>query len=697
MYIKIKLLSDLCAASGSGYAGSIDTDIVYDAKTGLPYIPSKRIKGCLREAGLDILSFGQGCENEFYKLFGRKGDADGGALKISDGRLDYDTSKVKNKFDVLDELTTLRYGTRMEAGKGLIRKVKDKSFRVARVLNKGEELFFKVEYPKEYEKFLEMCCDMLRNVGSNRTRGWGEVKCELVKEEASKPPATQLEPYSLGYDLGYGELKYTAYCASYSITLEEPVISALLSGGGGCEGYLPGSMLLGYFASRWIKNHHNKIPHNDEEFRRIFLEGKVKFGSAYPGEDKPFYPAPASIKTNKTNEIAHDDAGGDDGKDETISRKLGGFVDLAASKEDMCMRAPETIGVSFDIALHHARAYDRSVGHAGKNSDNAVDGALFSYKALSAGQRFFGTIIGSEKDLEVLEKLSQPLIRLGRSRSAQYGNAAFRWLSREESKKYLSSKSLHVPENGKVCVHIRTPLILHDEHGTIMPDAALLAKRLGLSVKQLFITETLVAGYNTKWLLPRQQMRAIQAGSVVILQNNTEAQVTIQTQQFIGLRTGEGFGHISIETAPKNGMLLKPSTVSKKPESSPASGGEDISLRIKSKQAKRDAEQKAWGDPTIRKENAPANAQLGRLLKIVRNIASEPDKPKGDAPECKIERLRTKLESEWKQDEKRKEIQHFCRLEPDQSPTEREWELYKIWLAAAVHKVRLERRGSNAS
>lgn len=46
--IRIELLSDLCAADGNGYNSSVDVDVCHD-DCGLPYIPAKRLKGCLRE------------------------------------------------------------------------------------------------------------------------------------------------------------------------------------------------------------------------------------------------------------------------------------------------------------------------------------------------------------------------------------------------------------------------------------------------------------------------------------------------------------------------------------------------------------------------------------------------------------------------------------------------------------------------
>lgn len=47
--IKIELMSDLCAGSGYSFAGVIDSDVSYD-EYGLPFLPARRLKGCMREA-----------------------------------------------------------------------------------------------------------------------------------------------------------------------------------------------------------------------------------------------------------------------------------------------------------------------------------------------------------------------------------------------------------------------------------------------------------------------------------------------------------------------------------------------------------------------------------------------------------------------------------------------------------------------
>ena len=64
----ITLKSDLCAGSGYSCAGIVDSDLCYDIY-GIPYIPAKRLKGCLREAaGLIGLT-----EEETGRIFGKAG------------------------------------------------------------------------------------------------------------------------------------------------------------------------------------------------------------------------------------------------------------------------------------------------------------------------------------------------------------------------------------------------------------------------------------------------------------------------------------------------------------------------------------------------------------------------------------------------------------------------------------------------
>ena len=51
--IIIKLHSDICIHSGYAYRGTIDSDVCCD-QYGIPFLPARRLKGCLREAAFMI-------------------------------------------------------------------------------------------------------------------------------------------------------------------------------------------------------------------------------------------------------------------------------------------------------------------------------------------------------------------------------------------------------------------------------------------------------------------------------------------------------------------------------------------------------------------------------------------------------------------------------------------------------------------
>ena len=89
MKIKIKLLSDLCTYSGETYNSVVDMDVVYD-ENGIPYIPAKRIKGCIREAALEMKELNLLDDDKYIQIFGKEGNQSS-AFTISNAYIkDYD-------------------------------------------------------------------------------------------------------------------------------------------------------------------------------------------------------------------------------------------------------------------------------------------------------------------------------------------------------------------------------------------------------------------------------------------------------------------------------------------------------------------------------------------------------------------------------------------------------------------------------
>ena len=72
MKLKVTLLSDLCVSAGESYNAYVDIEAVYD-EYGIPFIPAKRLKGCIREAALELVEWGVYDKTVYESLFGKEG------------------------------------------------------------------------------------------------------------------------------------------------------------------------------------------------------------------------------------------------------------------------------------------------------------------------------------------------------------------------------------------------------------------------------------------------------------------------------------------------------------------------------------------------------------------------------------------------------------------------------------------------
>lgn len=175
MKLQIKLLSDLCVSSGESFNAYVDTDVVYD-ECGLPYLPAKRLKGCIREAALELVEMGLAERQTYDTLFGREG-FENTLFSMDNAYLqDYDrlVSDLKNCKDrslvhaqrVLGLFTYLRTQTALkESGTA-----DDGSLRTLRVVNKG--LTFEANIrenghlSKEQTNLLTNAIGLVKHIGS---------------------------------------------------------------------------------------------------------------------------------------------------------------------------------------------------------------------------------------------------------------------------------------------------------------------------------------------------------------------------------------------------------------------------------------------------------------------------------------------------------------------------------------------------
>jgi CRISPR/Cas system CSM-associated protein Csm3 (group 7 of RAMP superfamily) len=207
--LNLKLLSDTLIGSGEGWGAIIDNDIVFD-DFGLPYIPARRVKGCLRESALEVMEMfeqsgiGFASRGDIGTLFGKPGQSESGALSFSNCYLgDYSLNKqwiewliseypdIFSKDAILDTFTSIRQQTAVNKNedqdsstkKGVAEKA---SLRTSRVLDKGIKFSGSIESSFELENrlfdFLVFAVRNLRYMGTNRNRGLGSVLCTLTDE-----------------------------------------------------------------------------------------------------------------------------------------------------------------------------------------------------------------------------------------------------------------------------------------------------------------------------------------------------------------------------------------------------------------------------------------------------------------------------------------------------------------------------------
>ncbi len=205
--IHVKLESDALIGSGEGLGAIIDTDVVFD-DVGLPYIPGRRIKGCLRDSANEVLKMFKKSgingfiininkKNEYFeiidKVFGtpeKPSAINISNLTITDYQsnhqsLKYLMKEYKNilpKDEVISFFTSIRQQTKIDD----VGVAEEHSLRTVRAIKKGNEfeggITIDTSDDNDALKLLWLACINLRHLGTKRNRGFGKVECELFDE-----------------------------------------------------------------------------------------------------------------------------------------------------------------------------------------------------------------------------------------------------------------------------------------------------------------------------------------------------------------------------------------------------------------------------------------------------------------------------------------------------------------------------------
>lgn len=543
--IEIRLLSDSCISSGESYNSSIDSDVCYDSY-GLPFIPAKRIRGCLREAALELRDFGMDIDVD--TLFGQPGNRRA-VFTLGNAKLrDYESyveqlkgcgkEEYKHQQTVLNQFTYVRQQTRIDRVTGT---AEDTSLRSVRVMKRGLVFLANMEVPPEYEEAIACCCKNLRSMGMNRTRGMGEVSVSFLPGDRERGQIIH-EKWNEG--ASYERL-------DYSIRLKSPMLAKSVAGGQTRTiPYIDGAKILGLLAQTL----------GGEGLMEFQKKGKLVCANAYISDCGVRYtPISASLYGIKNEREAVRDKAfkGAEAKGNSEGRQLvqldGSYVDSDTADEI------RRLTVDTEIRYHHSRPRDKSVGHViGNDANSEEGGSFYQMESIAEGQEFSGYILGSTEQLKTVYDIlvSKPTQRLGYGKSSEYGETEFT---------VTALRTMDAAERlcSSFVVKLNAPAILYNENGMYAADEKLLADYIAAAVREKggmpevprlkitdrFLKYSTVGGFNTTWGLHKPVIHVLDAGTTLVLEtegSGDDSTVDIGRLEnvFLGERISEGYGEV---------------------------------------------------------------------------------------------------------------------------------------------------------
>ena len=532
--LRLELLSNLCASSGDGYATTIDTDIVVD-RLGIPYIPARRLKGCLREAAVYI--YGEGAVVD--KIFGVSGGRATGSLRLDNARIeDYEAfSKmcVENRLcagQVTDLFTDTQASTALEISGA----AKENTLRFTRYVSKykawnpNQSLVFcaDVELDEADVINFERICKALRHIGYKRNRGFGCVKCTLAPKTADKPS------FNVPNDIDDSK----DYVITYAVRLDESLILPSQSADQTAD-YISGQAVVGALAGVYLRTHAA-----DATFDELFLSGNVKFSNLYITNDefKPFVPVPQIF--GKTKQSDH-------------------VIDLTVTERGTEIVKPLKTGyISADLEVR--KALTERVYH---NALHNPDGGLYVQRCLQEGQIFMGTITAKGVQVKIITDLFMSgKLSFGRSKTAQYSRCTIVGLDVSLTK----PRKLHLHKGDKVIYLFESDALIQDDHGRITTDVTDVCRLFGVDSNDLKpesgLKYKMISGFLSAIRMQRAHLKAIAAGSALVI--GCAEDTDVDEIMYIGGRRNEGYGKVRIFKA---GELMKADAAVLVPQNTEAS------------------------------------------------------------------------------------------------------------------------------
>ncbi len=552
MKLTIKLLSDLCTYSGDTYNSVVDTDVVYD-ENGIPYIPAKRIKGCIREAAQEMAELGIATQ-EVMDIFGKEGNQNS-AFSLSNAYIENynqvleDLEKcscksLKSPQNVLNQYTYMRTQTAVDSETGI---AKDNSLRRIRVVKKGLTFIADCNWVKTVTmpELLVQAVSLVKHMGMSRTRGLGLVEMKL--SEGDKQQDTEGTSKKWQHVLFDERTLHDKNRIHYTIRLKSAMICKSAQGNQAVtEDYIAGSKVLGMIAGAL----------KPEGYEKLMSQGEVIVSNAYIANGKERC-VPGRISLQKEKDQRYDKNGEMKIKDMLLTTPLEIRGKQMTPANIRYMDMNNTVAdVETEISYHHQRPLDKSVGRA-----TGLDGSSFyQLAAISPNQSFYGYIYADKQQAREILKAVESMgeVRMGYGRSCEFGAVDFTLDSVEKIKEEHKTVK-------RAILTLGADILLYNEQGMLTTDIKVLEQELrrmadteDIHLEKPYIQFNSIGGYNITWQRRKPVAYALAKGSCFLLSSDKGFDLGLLNRKFAGERVFEGYGELWVkELANTSDVIVK--------------------------------------------------------------------------------------------------------------------------------------------
>lgn len=539
MKIRIELLSDLCTYSGETYNSLVDMDVIYD-EYGIPYIPAKRIKGCLREAALEMQELGVISAEEYHRLFGKEGNQKStfwlsnayikDYKQILSGLKKFQLKELVTPQNVLEQYTSMRTQTAVNLENGVADKT---SLRTMRVVNKGVVFEAECAVQEEDKKNFRNAVSLVKHMGVSRTRGLGLISMVVDEkdEEKAKKKWEKKREVLLAFKNQVGEHNRL----EYQIHLNSAMMCKSAQGNQAVtQDYIAGSKVLGLLASKM----------GEEKYRELMEKEGFQVSNAYIMSESSRC-IPGRISLRKVKDQSYEENGTITLMD-ALCGTTGTGKQMTAAGADYMDSENRICEVTTEISYHHQRPKNKAIGKATGLDDGS---GFYQLCAICADQTFGGYIYADKESAEkILDTLAERKeIRMGYGKSSEFGAIELNITN-------VRTPEVHFKRVNDAVITLASDVILYNENGMLTTDTETLKEYLkdmvnaaDLEIRRPFLRYETVGGYNTTWKCRKPIFHALGKGSVFVLHSDQGFDLDLLNRQFIGERVAEGYGELYAE------------------------------------------------------------------------------------------------------------------------------------------------------